>query len=287
MPQLAQIIFSWDRPLQLWGLVRSMLDNTDLKPQQIQVLCKCSNVKYQKSYQTVNKELGCQIVYQDNKGLWNLIAEQIQDSDFVSLMVDDMMFFRKASYGEVIKIMQEELEICIWSWSIGADLWTLDKSLPHKIHWTAPWAGGFPYSYIFHENGSLYRKKDLEYWLQLIPKKSRIGFNLNHIEGYLSQISKSAGQQLGSLHAGPLLQTCTTWSVNRISNPRKKSGYYEIAQTKPNYLRWVFEAGGRLDYSPLYERVDWLRRLNKNQSNFAHIVGNKEATNFFTTLIKK
>ena len=286
MPQLAQIIFSWDRPLQLWGLVKSILDNTDLKPQQIQVLCKCSSVEYQKSYQTVGKELGCQIVYQGNRSLWDLILAQIQNNEFVAFLVDDMMFFRKTSYNNAIKIMQEKPEICLWSWCIGSDLWTLDKALLHRGHWTAPWAVGFPYNYIFHENGSLYRKRDFEYWIQLIPKHCRAGFNLNQIEGYLSTISKSAGQQLGSLHAGPLLQVCTTWRINNVSNPRKKSSYYEIAQTKPNYLRGVFEAGGRLDYSPLYERIDWLQRLNKNQTNFAHIAGSKKATDFFVTLIK-
>jgi len=287
MSQFVQIIFSWNRPFQLWGLVKSLLDNTDLKPEQIRILCRLPDERYRKSYQIIDKELGCQTVYQSRRGLWNLILEQIQGNEFVSLMVDDMMFFRKASYSEIIKIIQEEPEICVWSWCIGADLWTLDKALPHKRHWIAPWKVGFPYNYIFHENGSFYRKKDLEYWLQSIPKKYHVGFNLNHIEGYLSRISKSIGQQLGSLHAGPLLQTCTTWSVNRISNPHKKSGCYVIAKTKPNYLREVFEAGGRLDYSSLYERVDWLRRLNRGQSNFAHIVANKEATNLFTTLIKK
>lgn len=284
MAQLVQIIFSWDRPLQLWGLVKSMLDNTDLKPQQIQCLCKCSDVGYQRLYRTVGKELGCQIVYQDDKSLWNLLWKQIQDNEFVGLLVDDMVFFRKALYNDATKIMQEESEICIWSWCVGPDLWTSAKMRLHERHWTTPHA--VAYGYIFHENGSLYRKKNLKYWLQLIPKKYRAVFNLNRIEGYLSLITKSAGQQLGSLHAGPLLQACTTWRVNSASNPRKKSSYYGIAQTELSYLGKIFEAGSRLDYSPLYERVDWLRRLNKGQSNFAHIVASRAATNLFRTLIK-
>lgn len=288
MSQLAQIIFSWDRPLQLWGLVKSLLDNADLEPKQIQCLCKCSNTEYRKAYQTVSKELGCQIIYQDGKSLWSLLWKQIQDNEFVALLVDDMIFFRKVSYSNVIKIMQKESEICVWSWCIGPDLWIPTKMRLHAGYWTAPHAiAGMPFNYIFHENGSLYRKKDLEYWLQLIPKKYRDVFNLNRIEGYLSLISKSAGQRLGSLHAGPLLQACTTWRINNVSNPRKKSNYYEIIQTKINYLEKIFEAGGRLDYSPLYGRVDWLRKLNKGQSNFAHIVGSKAATDFFTTLIRK
>ena len=287
MPQLVQIIFSWDRPLQLWGLVKSLLDNTDLKPKQIRVLCKCSNAKYQKAYQTVNKELGCQIVYQNNRPLWNMIQEQIQGNEYVSFAVDGMMFFRKASYSEVIKIMQKEPEICIWSWCLGPDLQPSNKLILHAGYWTAPHAtAGMPFSYIFHENGSLFRKNDFEYWIHLLPKQHRIKFNLNLIESYLVKLPKSVRRSLGRLHAGPLVQASVAWRVNKVVGPSYGSPYYATNQTKPEYLMKIFERGGRLDYSPLYGRTDWLQNLDANWPHFAFVSHSKEAANFFTKLIK-
>lgn len=286
MPQLVQIIFSWDRPLQLWGLVKSLLDNTDLQPKQIRVLCKISNESYRKSYQTVSKEFGCQIIYQGNRGLWGLILEQIQGNEFVALMVDDLMFFRKGSYHKAIEIMRKESEICIWSWCIGPDLWPFDKRFLRKGYWAAPHATtGIPFNYIFHEDGSIQRRKNFEYWLHLIPKQHQATFNLNRIEAYLIKLPKSVRRNLGSLHAGPLIQTCVTWRINKVSGVYG-SPHYGIAQTKPEYLRKVFEKGGRLDYSSLYGRTDWFKKLNMGHSNFAHIKPTKEATNFFMTLIR-
>ena len=286
MPQLTKIIFSWDRPLQLWGLIKSALDNTDLKPEQIRVICKCSNAEYRKAYQTVSKELGCQIIYQGNAPLWNLTLAQIQGNEFVAFSVDDMMFFRKASYSEAIEIMQNDPRICLWSWRIGSNIRSPIKLRLYKNHWTVLHAkANRPYNYLFHTDSSLYRKKDFEYWLRLIPKQHRANFNLNRIESYLMKLPQSVRQNLGSLHAGPLKQVCLTWRINKVSGPYG-SIYHEINQTKPEYLRKVFEKGGRLDYSSLYERVDWLQKLNVNWSGFSQVAATKESANFFTTLIQ-
>ena len=99
------------------------------------------------------------------------------------------------------------------------------------------------------------------------------------------KLPQSARRGLGVLHAGPLKQVCLTWRINKVSGPYG-SIYYAINRTKPEYLRKIFENGGRLDYSPLYERIDWLQKLNANWAGFSQVAATKESAQFFTTLIK-
>jgi len=287
MPQLTQLVFSWDRPLQLWGLVKSMFDNTDLEPNQIRCICKFTDEGYRSLYQTVGKELGCRITYQGDRSLWDSIAEQTQDCEFVSLAVDDMMFFNRASYNRAVEIMRRDSEICLWSWRIGADLQPSDKLHLHREYWSTPHAtAGRPYDYIFHSDGSLYRREDFEYWMHLIPKQRRATFNLNRIEAHLAGLPGLSRPNLGNLHAGRLTQACVTWRINKVSGPYG-SKYYETGQTKPSYLRRVFEEGGRLDYSSLYGRSDWLLKLNAGWPQLTHVFHSEEAADLFTTLIGK
>jgi len=225
------------------------------------------------------------------KGLCESILERIQGTDFVSLAVDDMMYFRKASFAEAMRLLKSELDICLWSWRIGANM------VPNAEagltlcdgHWVVPWATAMmPYSYIFHTDGSLFRANDLEYWISLLPQPER-AWNLNHIEGYLAALTQRARQGsaapllLRGLHAGPLEQTCITWAINKVSD-FGSAAFCETGHTGLNQLRAAFESGARLDYSGLYGLADWLSECGGGIST--HVPATKEAAELFRTLVR-
>jgi len=287
--EVVKLAFSWDRPLQLWGLVKSILDNTDLKAEQIRCICKSSDEKYRRLYDVVGAELGCRIVHQRNY-LCELILELSQEADFVSLAVDDMMYFRGASFSEAIEVLREEPQVCIWSWRIGADLQPNKDLMLRNTHWLVPHATAvMPYGYVFHTDGSVFRKSDLEQWLGFIPRRVRGAFNLNHLEAYLAELTRQARQALriGKLHAGPLVQACVTWQINKVSDVGG-AGFCETEQTRPDSLREVFENGGRLDYSALYARTDWLLECNENcESPPTHVAATRRASNLWASLMRR
>lgn len=294
-----KLVFSKNRPLQLWGLVQSILDNTDLAPDQIVCVCKSSDRNFRKAYEVVQAELGCSIIHEENssrrlsrllfgrKSLYKYIMELIQGSEFVSLAVDDMFYFREASFGRAAETLKENPEICLWSWRIGADLQPYKGLRIKDTHWIVPHAtASMPYRYIFHTDGSVFRREDLEYWLQLIPERSRKAFNLNQIEGYLARYSDSERDnlKLGKLHAGPLIQACVTWQINKVSTSGG-GGFCEVNNTNTPHLLEIFERGGRLDYSPLYQRSDWLIDCNEDWGNPpTHVAPTEQASELWSQM---
>lgn len=287
---IVKLVFSWDRPLQLWGLVKSILDNTELKPEQIRCLCKSSDERYRALCDVVGAELGCKIVHQE-KGLCESILELIRGAAFVSLAVDDMMYFRETSFAKATGLLGLDPNICLWSWRIGPDRLANDDLVLCNSHWVVPHAKTtMPYNYIFHTDGSLFRRKDLEYWINLIPKQER-AWNLNHIEWYLAMLSLQArdpgGREppllLGGLHAGPPKQSCVTWAINKVSD-FGSAAFWETGQTGTEQLRVAFESGARLDYSPLYGHSDWLWELGYGGP--CHVPATQEAAELFATLVR-
>lgn len=297
---IIKVIFSYDRPLQLWGLVQSILDNTDLDADQIVCLCKSSDWDFRNAYEIVEAELGCRIVHERHptNGLQRLLFRRntlhkhlmrlIQGSEFVSLAVDDMFYFREAIFAQAAKILQENRDICLWSWRIGSDLQPHDSLQIMNKYWVVPHASTvMPYRYIFHTDGSLFRTEDLEYWLGLIPKKMRKGGNLNQIEGHLAKFSKTRRDELkvGRLHAGPLVQACATWQINKVSRSGG-AGFCETHRTTPDHLLKVFGEGERLDYSTLYHRSDWLIECNESWKHPpTHVAPTEQAAKMWACLI--
>ena len=191
---LTVIAFSYDRPLQVWGLVRSLLDQSDVEPSQIVIIAKSSGDRYRGGYDVVSKELGCRVYHEADApegwrrrfyrdSLYDLILRLSADSRYVSMAVDDMMYYRPADFAAATRLLASDSELCLWSWRIGADLQP-DPCLDlREDHWRADRRRSpMPYHYVFNADGTLYRRRDLETWLGLLPLRNRRTLNLNDIE---------------------------------------------------------------------------------------------------------
>ncbi|MCX6043990.1 MAG: hypothetical protein NT075_02675 [Chloroflexi bacterium] len=309
---LVKLIFSYDRPLQLWGLVRSLLDNSDLAPAQIHCICKSSTLSFRQAYAVVGRELGCQIVHENrllpgvdirrllklashpglrrrlNTGLnslnrhalLELIRIHAAPVDYVSLAVDDMVYFQHANFAHATKVLGAHPAICLWSWRIGEDLQNGPVQIATENYWTIAHATApLPYSYIFHTDGSVFRKTDLLNWLDLLPVATQNSLTLNVIEGKLAEYSELHRTDLpiGPLHAGPMQQGCITWQLNRVTLS-SSTAYTKTELTDPYHLLRLFRSGTRLNYRPLYNRTDWIIALNKASAvNPTHVAPNPQA----------
>lgn len=241
----------------------------------------------------VGTELGCQIIHQE-KGLCESILEQIEGTEFVSLAVDDMMYFRESSFAKATGLLTIDPNICLWSWRIGPDLiFHADLEPGWPGYWIVEHAKApMPYSYIFHTDGSVFRSKDLEYWIKLMPGSDRYGppeWNLNHLEAYMALMIRQAREhrgpplQVGRLHAGPRKQTCICWALNKVTC-YGSAAYHEIQETTTEHLRAAFEEGARLDYSSLYEQTDWIAHCGAPVP--CHVPATPEAARLFDSLVR-
>ena len=275
--KLLHLVFSYDRPLQLWGLVRSLLDNTDLGPDQIVCLCRASRARFHAAYHTVEKELGCHIVQENHlysrplsrllrPSLVRLVLKASAGAEYVAFAVDDMMYFRQARFEEAMAHLQSNPDVCLWSWRIGVDLQPHPSLEVAQGGWRVRHAETpMPYRYIFHTDGSVFRRRDLVSWLNLLPAWGKWRYNLNSIEAWLARYSEANREQLpvGGLHAGPREQACITWQINKVTTGGAR--YYARAEsTSPERLLNVFENGGRICYASLYGYSDWLLECNRD-----------------------
>ena len=320
--RLTKVIFSYDRPLQLDGLCRSLLDNSDLVPEDIACICRSSNVNYRRAYEQVGEQRGVRIVH-ENKLIpgvdlrilqtrlnalkrvgWFLninfhrfmtilplpqqLAAQTMDTDYVSLAVDDMVYFQKTEFAEATAVLRDNPDIVLWSWRIGKDLQPQPQMEVVKSHWVMRHAGTMiPYNYVFHTDGSVYRRNDLVTWWLKVPQES--ARTLNQIEGYLWGHYQAQRDELaiGPLHAGPMTQACITWQINRVSQSTT-TNFFGKSISEPASLLAKYEGGVRLDYTPLYHRSDWVERLNRGQQNlgWTHVAPTASALETWCSLLQ-
>lgn len=321
--QLTKIVFSYDRPMQLDGLCRSILHNSDLTPNAIVCICRSSNRDFRNGYMQVGSELGVRIVHENRLlpgtdlrslksrleslndqmrrlvmwGFYRLttpvtLAQQIlrqsAGSEFVSLAVDDMVYYERANFAEAAEVLRTRPDVALWSWRIGKDLQEHPEMQVEGNHWLLPHAGaGKPYDYVFHTDGSVYRRQDLQAWLAQLPLRQN--FSLNHLESYLWASYQRNPECFPNapLHAGPLTQASITWQINQVSlgagNP-----YFGANTSEPLPLLHAYLAGARLDFSPLYSRRDWIRDLAQEQTSlrWTHVAPSLEAWELWNSLIQ-
>jgi hypothetical protein len=295
--KIVKIIFSYDRPLQLDGLIRSILTHTDLVPKQIVCLCRSSSSAFRRAYNQVSRELQVAIIHENvtlpgldyrqldralsilPRGRYrvrdairrlttpapiiHLITTAAADADFISFAVDDMVYFQHASFAYAATVMQDNPAICVWSWRLGADLQRHPNMKINEEYWTLQHQGlGIPYGYVFHTDGSLFRRAVLERWL--VTLKPRTGITLNDIESKLWDTYRNHPESvdIGELHAGPSKQACITWQINKVSLGGSHH-YIEDPRTKAEYLLQAYLHGASLDYSLLPEGTSWIKELNR------------------------
>lgn len=319
--KLQKIIFSYDRPIQLQGLCDSILKNTDLSPANILCLCRSSSHAYQSAYESIGQELGVTIIHENrvfkgidlrevyqltawlpygrgfiSRQLYRLttasslptrVLELTQDADYVSFAVDDMIYFRQASFATAIATLEDNPDIELWSWRIGLDRNPQPMAQIHQNHWTIPHKGlPIPYSYIFHTDGSVYRQATLAKWLNQLPQNKPM--TLNVIESRLWNMYQQEPERFkaGPLHAGPLQQACVTWQINRVS-PTATAKFHAESYSAPAYLLNRYCEGARLDYSALFGSDEWLEQLNgKKENNWTHVAPTQEAVELWHSMVK-
>jgi len=278
-------------------------------------------MSYQAAYNSVGEELGVHIIHENrvipginfrqilgltswlprgrgilNRQMYRLttavplpqkVLELTDDVDFVTLAVDDMVYFRDTSFTQATLALIDNPEICLWSWRIGANRNPHPDVVIHNQEWLAPYHHmPIPYGYIFHTDGSLYRRADLQQWLGAVPQGKML--TLNNVEAYLWRLYQKQPNQFnfGALHAGPLDQTCVTWQINRVS-ASATAGFYATSYSDPNYLLKRYLEGARLDYSELYGSDEWLAQLNLHgDRSWTHVAPTQQAVEKWYSLVK-
>ena len=320
MMKLKKIIFSYDRPIQLQGLCQSILDNTDLQPANLWCLCRSSSTRYQSAYDKVGQEVGVRIVHEnrvipglDLRQVYQLatrlprgrrsisaqiyrlttttslprrVLELTSDVDYVSLAVDDMVYFKDTSFALATSVLSDNPDVCLWSWRIGVDRYPSPDLVVQDGYWTIPHRRTpIPYGYIFHTDGSVFRRADLATWLDALPKSQTL--TLNMVEGELWKLYRNEPERfnLGKLHAGSLEQKCVTWQINRVS-PSAVAKFHAETYSDPHYLQGRYWAGARLDYSTLYGRHDWLAQLNGDTDVWTHVAPTQASVEMWYQMVK-
>ena len=314
-------IFSYDRPIQLQGLCQSILDNTDLQLADIWCLCRSSSASYQAAYHMVGRELGVRIVDEnrvvpgiDLRQLYQLatrlprgrraiaariyrlttptslpqrVLELTNDVDYLSLAVDDMVYYHKSTFALATSVLADNPDVCLWSWRIDINRYPRPEVFVQDAYWMVSYEQlPIPYGYVFHTDGSVFRRGDLERWLDALPKSKTL--TLNMVEGELwKSFRREPGRfKLGPLHAGSLRQTCVTWQINRVS-PTAVAKFHAALYSDPLFLRQHYQHGARLDYSALYGRDEWLTQLNGAGADvLTHVAATQEAVEMWYSMVK-
>lgn len=227
------IFFSHNRPLQLWGAIKSLQDNADIAPSDITAVCRALPGGYREAYERAQKELGFQIIWQERDDIFPLVVPLLDRAEYVMFCVDDMMFFRPMNLKTPPYYFYFNVELFCWSYRCG------DYS-PTEVK-----------TYPFHFDGAVYRARDvLKLWHEIDPNVFAHG-NLNFMECECCKYLNTNPDDIPIGHLRPLEQTCVTWAVNKVSNIGG-ADYFELPATALIALLRKFQDGHRLDYSPHY-----------------------------------
>ena len=183
------IIFSKDRPIQLFALLESYYKNC-LDPKPLNIIFNASNLNYKNAYDDIAntyKQYPIIFIQEDDfrKTLINSLGKII--SKYVFFLVDDDIFTRQFSFNDFFSIPNHKN--FIFSFRLGANLKycytkAQNQNLPYfrKIDKFISWDwsnGEHDWNYIFSVDGNIYSSRVIYEMAKLIPFKAPNSFEAN------------------------------------------------------------------------------------------------------------
>jgi len=166
---IATIIFSCDRPMQLNLCLRSLYENLD-EYSDIHVLYTYSNDDFKKAYETEEKKHKFVEFRRENDFKSDLL-QLIHDKMYVLFVVDDCIFTNDFSVNEIEKLLEERDDIIGFSLRLGLNTkycYPENKSqeIPeyeiYKDKMVFNWSNAeYDFGYPLELSSSIYRVKDI------------------------------------------------------------------------------------------------------------------------------
>ncbi len=254
------IIFSYDRPLQIYALLESIQKHLQ-GLQQISVLFRTSSFAFEKAYADLKKEFPhlqwvAQSQEHPREDFQTLLLQTIfsSPSPYILFAVDDMIVKKDANLQECAHFLEKN-HAFFFSLRLGKDITTCymgkyDQALPHHLFlqdrvlaWQINAAQG-DWNYATSVDMNLYRKKDVKKCF------NRIHFhNPNELEPawerYLeSHQTTQRKKGMGLCYEDPVVLNIPLNLVNKSDNSH-------MNLFSPNELLQLFEKGEKIDIAPL------------------------------------
>lgn len=192
------IVFSKNRPMQLFALLESMFVRTDIKPSNVIVVTKMEH-DYVMPYFSLEEE----ITKKYGKGL-NIVQEYsfkeqvlkllTNSNSFVSFFTDDDVFKSQASLDTVCKLLKSNPQILTFSLRLGQNLnfchsvqkpQAVPTGIQHGMFFFYNWRGtDWDWGYPLSVDGHVFRRDEI---LQLASSCGN-WHSPNTFEGALSQL---------------------------------------------------------------------------------------------------
>ena len=250
------IIFSFDRPMQLFALLESM--HTYIKGvNEIHVIYRASAPEYAQAYQTVflqYPEVIQHIQGADPKNDFKPLTLQAtfeSPSEYVLFAVDDIVVKDAVQIDECIQAMNEYNAYGFFL-RLGTHLTDsyptnsklplppLQKVAPDILMWQFGKSGKHDWGYPNTVDMTIYRKKDIQATLQALPYQ-----NPNSMEGHWSGVSGYVMHRAGLCYKNSKI---VNLPLNRVQSVYKNRAMNEFS---PKDLLDLFNQNKKMDIQPL------------------------------------
>lgn len=162
MPKTEIIIFSKNRPLQLKSLLISIIENSDIEANQINIIYK---VEHGISYDRLIEQYDCNFILQSNFLIQVYDLIRCSESDYIFFMVDDLIFRDKFSLKEVEFFLENNQDVEAFSFRLGRNI--EDGLKPNFcqpdggkfLTWETAKGLGNTWNYFWEVSSSIYRKE--------------------------------------------------------------------------------------------------------------------------------
>ena len=283
---ITQIVFSMDRAFQCDSLLRSLKHNSS-GLDKIVVLARASSPLHEEAYRRLQEDhRDVSVRMETDKPCSVMLAHAIEDTDYVGLAVDDQFFYRELDYAFAVDRLEAERAF-VWSWRLGHKEGVTQLRAPR--YWLcSSLTDDRDCGYLWHSDGSLYRKNDYVNMLdRYLPEWCIRPFIPNDLEQAVAARVGDWRMNVGP-HIGPALQKCMTWQINKVSTTKGKYGapWFEIISTGLDALAEKYVGGLRLDNAELYINTEWTTRFQQFDSLPTHVHACMDASRFYAKYIK-
>lgn len=249
------IIFSMDRALQCDSLLRS-LSNYASGLYDIVVIVRTSSHLHLEAYDRL-------AALHPRVRFWRqtlkqsasmLLSDALDGADFISLAVDDQVYFAPVDFMHAAMALEDERAF-VWSWRLGHTLgiteylgtyWRCPSEIRHR-----------DYGYVFHTDGSLYRRKHFVAVLdRCLPDWRRGPYIPNDIERACAAARETWARSVGP-HLGPYEQACITFQINKEQTTLGTYGapWRSTPGTRLDQLAQAFLNGAHVANGALYDTI--------------------------------
>jgi|688.fasta_scaffold01481_23 hypothetical protein len=249
------IVFSKNRPLQLYALLESMLSFTDAgQVAQVSVIYSYDD-EYSSALDEVKKKFeGITFIKQTNFKRDVATALFASTNDFCTFLVDDIVFKNTISLGNIVELLKNNPGLLTYSMRMGLHLnfcYPTDKIQPipdgsiisQTFVWNWTNAQG-DWSYPLSLDGHVFKKSDVMTWT------SKINFNNpNQLEDFMQHAKTQGLSQHCACH---VFSSIVNMPINRVQNEYAN----RCGEVDPSKLLEVWSSGKKIDIGHTFKIIN-------------------------------